>query len=124
MKFVLAFFAVVLAVFMILKVVYWLYSDIPIGRASMLILFICQITLIIRNRFTYFLLFGIVVFCIIYIFIHPNQSGYLFVDFMSSIHKPMESPKVILLTIPYIIYGSLLCILLMSSTRKIYTGSK
>lgn len=112
--------ATILILIMVIKLIYWLVSDIPIYKGSMLILALFVTLLFVKNRYTYFLLLGLILFCFAYKFINHNWSGYLAVDFLSSIHRPMESTSAVLIYIPYVFYFLLLLILFLPRMRKTY----
>lgn len=120
MRYILNFYMILLIVLIGFKTVYWIYSDIPIGRVSIFILLLFLLFLKLRNSYTYFLLIGLILFCLAFKFLHQEKSGYLITDLLSSIHKPMESVNSVFLAIPYLLYITLFCVLLIPSTRKIY----
>lgn len=120
MRYILNFYMILLIVLIGFKTVYWIYSDIPIGRVSIFILLLFLLFLKLRNSYTYFLLIGLILFCLAFKFLHQEKSGYLITDLLSSIHKPMESVNSMFLAIPYLLYITLFCVLLIPSTRKIY----
>lgn len=120
MRYILNFYMILLIVLIGFKTIYWIYSDIPIGRVSIFILLLFLLFLKLRNSYTYFLLIGLILFCLAFKFLHQEKSGYLITDLLSSIHKPMESVNSVFLAIPYLLYITLFCVLLIPSTRKIY----
>ena len=115
--------AICLALIFIAKIFYWLKTDEPIRRGSMLILALFIVFLTVRNKYTYFLLGGLALFCIIYRFTNQHWSGSLIVDFMSSFRRPMSSVNKMFLIIPSIVYYLILLLMVFSSTRKLYFKS-
>ena len=116
--------ALFLALIFIAKIIYWLKTDEPISRGSMLILALYILFLTIRNKYTFFLLGGLGIFCIVYKYTHFNWSGFLVVDFMASLRKPMGSLNKVVLYTPFVVYILSLFLLILPTTRKIYFNSK
>lgn len=112
--------AISLIILMVLKLIFWLVSGIPISRGSLLIIVAFVVFLFVKTRYTYFFLGSLVLFCLTYKFIYHNWSGYLAVDFMSSIRNPKESTSAIFLYAPYVFYFLVLLLLTLPSTRKVY----
>lgn len=108
-----------LAVIFIVKLVFWLKTDEPIGRGSMLILALFITFLTKRNKYTYLLLGVLVIFCIAYKYKYHNWSGNLIVDFTSSLRLNSTIRK-----IPFLVYYFTLLLMILPSTRKLYFQSK
>ena len=121
---ILYFLAICLALIFITKIIYWLKTDEPISRGSMLILALYILFLTIRNKYTFFLLGGLAIFCLAYKYTHLHWSDYLIVDFMASFRKPMSSINKVFLNIPFIVYLLTLFLLILPTTRKLYFNSK
>ena len=113
-----------LAIIFIAKIVYWLQTDLPISRGSMLILALFIIFFIVRNKFTYFLLAGLAVFCIAYKYTYQDVSGYLIVDFMASFSKPMQGISEEMAKLPYIFYYFTIFLIMLPTTIRLYFNSK
>ncbi len=107
-----------LAVIFIVKLVFWLKTDEPIGRGSMLILALFITFLTIRNKYTFLLLGALVIFCIAYKYKYHNWSGYLIVDFTLSLRLNSTIRK-----IPFVVYYLTLLFMILPSTRKLYFQS-
>ena len=121
---ILYFVALCLALIFIAKIIYWLKTDEPISRGSMLILALYILFLTIRNKYTFFLLEGLGIFCLIYKYTHFNWSGFLFIDFMASLRKPMGSLSKVVLHTPFVVYILSLFLLILPTTHKIYFNAK
>lgn len=114
--YILAFF---LAIFFIVKIIFWLKTNEPISRGSMLILALFIIFLTVRNKYTYMLLGGLAIFCIAYKYTYHHLSGYLIVDFTSSLRLNSTIRK-----IPFVVYNLILLLMIFPSTIKLYFYSK
>ena len=121
---ILYFLALFLALIFIAKIIYWLKTDEPISRGAMLILALYILFLTIRNKYTFFLLGGLGIFCLVYKYTHFNWSGFLVVDFLASLRKPMGSLSKVVLYTPFVVYILSLFLLILPTTRKIYFNSK
>ena len=121
---ILYFLAICLAFTFIAKIIYWLKTDLPISRGSMLILALYILFLTIRNKYTFFLLGGLAISCLVYKYTYLHLSGYLIVDFMGSFRKPMSSINNVLLNIPFAVYTLTLFLLILPTTRKLYFNTK
>jgi hypothetical protein len=119
-KLTLNILAIILIIIIVFKLVYWLITDIPISRGSMLILISSVVLLLVKNRYTYFLLFGLMLFCITYKVINQHWSGYLMVDFMSSIRESFHSAHKVFFYTPYAFYFLTIFLMILPTTRKIY----
>lgn len=123
-SFILNSLTIFLATIFITKIVFWLKTDEPISRGSMLILALFIVLLTVRNKYTYFLLGGLVLSCMIYKYTYHNCSGYLIVDFTASIRQHLRLFKKLLYTLPYVIYFLILVLMIFPSTRKLYFSTK
>lgn len=120
----LKFLAIILILIIVLKLIIWLISDVPISRGSLLILSAYSSFLILKNKYTYFLLVSLMIFCVVYKVLNNNKSGYLIVDFLSSIFHINKSIDKQLFLIPYIFYFVTFFVMLLPVTRHIYFKKK
>ena len=112
--------ALVIAAIMLLKLVVWLATDYPISRGSMLILAGFVVFLSIKKWYTFILLVCLVVSCWIYKFFHAPSSGYLVVDFMSSIRNADGSIIRFLMYFQEVFYMVMVAMILLPWTWKVY----
>ena len=121
---ILYFLAICWALIFIAKIIYWTKTHEPISRGSMLILVLYILFLTVRNKYTFLMLGGLAIFCLVYKYTHLHLSGYLIVDFMGSFRKPMISINNVFLNIPFVVYLLTLFLLILPTTRKLYFNSK
>lgn len=116
--------AIFLTLIFIAKIIYWLKTDEPISRGSLLILVLFITSLTIRNPFTYILLGGLALFCFGYKIENVHISGYLIVDFMASFSQPRSSICDEFYYLPYFVYLLVLFLMIFPATRKLYCNLK
>ena len=90
----------------------------------MLILALLIFFLTVRNKYTYFLLGSLAIFCLAYHYTYQSWSGYLIVDFMASFKEPMRGINKVFLNIPFVVYLLTLFLLILPTTRKLYFIAK
>ena len=112
--------ALVIAAIMLIKLVVWLATDYPISRGSMLILAGFVVFLSIKKSYTFILLVCLLVFCWFYKLFHAPSSGYLVVDFMSSIRNADGSIIRFLMYFQEVFYMVMVVMILLPWTWKVY----
>ncbi len=67
---------------------------------------------------------GLAIICLAYKYTYQHWSGYLIVDFMASLKKPMSSFNMLYFRLPYMVYFLTLILMILPTTFKLYFKSK
>ncbi len=118
-------FALLISMFICLKVAFWISLDLPISRLSIVYLGSILICLFLRNKISFLALIGLTVFPFVYKMMNTHLSGYLFTEF-SSVLLPLTGKEetvfgIQIINISYLIYFLILIIILfVPGIRKSY----